>query len=88
VEVYSCNVVDRKLALLVGVALGKPFKAIVKPDRSATGLQGFEGNRRDHSIRARRWTATNQDADSFDSHRDHLETRDLKPVSLRNSRIN
>jgi hypothetical protein len=62
VKVYARNFVDRQFALFVRVALGEPFKPVVKSDSRAADFNRFDSDSGDHSIRSRRRAASDQNA--------------------------
>ena len=70
IEMDARHIVDRQLALLVGVALREPLESVLKADRRAAPLDRFERRRRNHPVGAGRRSAADDDADPFDAHDD------------------
>ena len=67
VEMDARHLVDRQLALLVGVALREPLESVLEADWRAASLDRFERRRRNHAVGAGRRAAADDDADSFDA---------------------
>jgi hypothetical protein len=85
VEIDAGNLVDRQLVLLVGVALGQPFEAIVESDRHTPQFDRLDGGGADHPVGARCGSAADDDAETLHRHVSAPSTA-VRPSSARDTR--